>query len=391
MPNIEEILKKTVKNKKIDLSDIEEFELNDDEFDELLIILKKHGIEIVSKEDEKPEIEMFDERQNLEDPVRMYLKEIGKIPQLSTEEERILFTKLSELKLAIENARDIKSEKLPQLEKMYEEVREKLIYSNLKLVVHIAKPYGLKSYSMPLLDLIQEGNIGLMKAIEKFEVTKGYKFSTYATCWIRQAVARGIADKARIIRVPVHIVEQRNRVLNIEAKLASERFQKPTYKEISEVTNIPEEKVRDIYKINQEPQSLYSPVGEEGDSFLGDFIPDKTDYIADLISRVDSKNFLQDIKETLLSNAVSNCNNGKTKEERLKNAKRKYMVLCYRYGLVDGRPRTLEEVGQMLHITRERVRQIEQRTFRELKHSRRMKKYSINNNSTEGSVDKFSF
>lgn len=269
---------------------------------------------------------------NIDDPVKMYLKEIGKIPLLSPDEERILAEKMEDGSV---NA------------------KKKLSETNLRLVVSIAKRYVGRG--MQFLDLIQEGNMGLMKAVEKFDFRRGFKFSTYATWWIRQAITRSIADQARTIRIPVHMVETINKLVRIERQLVQELGREPSNEEISERMDIEVEKVNEIRKIAQEPVSLETPIGEEDDSHLGDFIEDETAIAPD-----DAANFSM-LKEQL--NVVLN-----TLSDREKK------VLELRFGLNDGTPRTLEEVGKEFDVTRERIRQIEAKALRKLKHPTRSQK-----------------
>ena len=269
---------------------------------------------------------------SIEDPVRMYLKEIGKIPLLSTEEE-------------IELAK--------KMELGDSEARKQLAEANLRLVVSIAKRYVGRG--MLFLDLIQEGNLGLIKAVEKFDYTKGYKFSTYATWWIRQAITRAIADQARTIRIPVHMVETINRLIRTQRQLVQEMGREPTEEEIAARMDLPPERVQEIRKISQEPVSLETPIGEEEDSHLGDFIQD--DQVA---VPVDQATF------TLLREQLMEALETLTEREQ--------KVLRLRFGLDDGRPRTLEEVGREFHVTRERIRQIEAKALRKLRHPSRSKK-----------------
>ena len=319
-----------LEDEDVDDEEILEMELEDedllnDEEDE-----KKSGVVIKSS----GEIEVTDGAKNIptDDPVRMYFKEIGKVPLLTAEEER---------ELAI------------RIEQGDEEAKKKLCESNLRLVVSIARRYLNRGLSF--LDLIQEGNLGLIKAVEKFDYTKGYKFSTYATWWIRQAITRSIADQARTIRIPVHMVETINKLIRISRQLLQEYGREPTSEEIAREMGITVEKVREIKKISQDPVSLETPIGEEEDSHLGDFIPDE-----DIPSPVDAAAYsmlqkqLREVLDTL--------------------SEREKKVLILRFGLDDGRPRTLEEVGREFNVTRERIRQIEAKALRKLRHPSRSKK-----------------
>ena len=266
------------------------------------------------------------------DPVRMYLKEIGRIPLLSAEEE---------LELAKRMAQGDQT------------AREKMAESNLRLVVSIAKRYVGRG--MQLLDLIQEGNVGLIKAVEKFDYSKGYKFSTYATWWIRQAITRAIADQARTIRIPVHMVETINSVARANRQLTQELGREPTSEEIAKLLNLTPEKVEEVQKISMEPVSLETPVGEEDDSHLGDFIPDnELDEPVEATSQTILQEQLKEVMDTL--------------------SPREAEVLKLRFGLEDGKPRTLEEVGKEFDVTRERIRQIEAKALRKLRHPSRAKK-----------------
>ena len=268
----------------------------------------------------------------LADPIRMYLKEIGKIPLLSTDEE-------------IELAK--------RMENGDEEARKRLAEANLRLVVSIAKRYVGRG--MQFLDLIQEGNLGLIKAVEKFDYRKGYKFSTYATWWIRQAITRAIADQARTIRIPVHMVETINRLIRASRQMVQELGREPTPEELARKLDMPVERVREIKKISQDPVSLETPIGEEEDSHLGDFIQDDNVMVpADQAAFTLLHEQLMESLETL--------------------SEREQQVLRLRFGLDDGRPRTLEEVGRVFHVTRERIRQIEAKALRKLRHPSRSKK-----------------
>ncbi|MBR5540146.1 MAG: RNA polymerase sigma factor RpoD [Clostridia bacterium] len=267
-----------------------------------------------------------------DDPVKVYLKEIGRVPLLSPEEEIELSIKIAEGS---------------------EYAKKRLSEANLRLVVSIAKRYVGRG--MQFLDLIQEGNLGLIKAVEKFDYTKGFKFSTYATWWIRQAITRAIADQARTIRIPVHMVETINKVKKVSSQLLHKNGHEPTAEEIAVELDMPAEKVREIMRVAQEPVSLETPIGEEEDSHLGDFIPDDdAPAPADAASRMLLREQLRDVLGTL--------------------TKREARVLSLRFGLEDGRPRTLEEVGKEFDVTRERIRQIEAKALRKLRHPSRSKK-----------------
>ena len=283
-------------------------------------------------EKELQETEDYADQLSTDDPVRMYLKEIGKVPLLTAEEEQDLAKRMTEGD---------------------EEARKKLTEANLRLVVSIAKRYVGRG--MLFLDLIQEGNLGLIRAVEKFDYTKGYKFSTYATWWIRQAITRAIADQARTIRIPVHMVETINKVIRVSRQLLQELGHDPSAEEIAQAMDLPPEKVREILKVAQEPVSLETPIGEEEDSHLGDFIPDEE---ASAPSEVASLSLLReqlfDVMDTLTP--------------------REKKVLELRFGLTDGRTRTLEEVGREFGVTRERIRQIEAKALRKLRHPSRSKK-----------------
>ena len=326
-------------------------DMDSDSLDDLYNSLMENNIEIVTDESEvgSDEEDATDgdiedilkdntiaKEISINDPVRMYLKEIGRISLLSLEEE----TELSE-----------------RIANGDEEAKNILAESNLRLVVSIAKRYVGRG--MLFLDLIQEGNIGLMKAVEKFDANKGYKFSTYATWWIRQAITRAIADQARTIRVPVHMVETINKLARVERQLTLELNREPTEEELAKKMGTSVEKIRDIYKISQEPVSLEIPIGEEDDSHLGDFIPDETN--------MSPEDFA--VNE-LLKDEIS--------EVLLTLTEREEKVIRLRFGLEDGRPRTLEEVGQLFGVTRERIRQIEAKALRKLRHpsrSRKLKDY----------------
>ncbi len=316
---------------------------NINDYNEILKTLQGMNIEI-SDTDSKNLIQPTDitvpEGIALDDPVRLYLKEIGQIPLLTAEEEVVLAKMLQSGTPVQQDA-----------------ARKKLSESNLRLVVSIAKRYAGRG--MQLLDLIQEGNLGLMKAVEKFDYTKQFKFSTYATWWIRQAITRSIADQARTIRIPVHMVESINRMIRINHQLQQELGREPTNAEIAEKMGVPEQKVADLLKVAQEPVSLETPVGEEDDSHLGDFIADdETMAPVDAASRSDMREQLDNALETL------------TDREKL--------VLRLRFGLDNGETKTLEEVGKEFHVTRERIRQIEAKALRKLRgtgHAGRLRDY----------------
>ena len=308
-----------------------ELDMDPDQLDKVLETLEALGVEVVNELEPQPEAEPADtadtkleddlsvpEGISIDDPVRMYLKEIGKVPLLTAEEE-------------IEIAK--------RLETGDEEAKKKLSEANLRLVVSIAKRYVGRG--MLFLDLIQEGNLGLIKAVEKFDYRKGFKFSTYATWWIRQAITRAIADQARTIRIPVHMVETINKLIRVSRQLLQQYGREPTPEEIAKEMGISEAKVREIIKIAQEPVSLETPIGEEEDSHLGDFIADD-----DTPAPAEAASF----------------------------APREEKVLRLRFGLDDGRQRTLEEVGKEFNVTRERIRQIEAKALRKLRHPSRSKK-----------------
>ena len=294
------------------------------------------AIEAEALEVSDKQLEEEYENAKLDDPVRMYLKEIGKIPLLTPEEE-------------LEVAKDLVSED----EKARDAARKRMSEANLRLVVSIAKRYVGRG--MQLLDLIQEGNLGLMKAVEKFDYTKGYKFSTYATWWIRQSITRAIADQARTIRIPVHMVETINKVLRTSHSMVQSLGREPTKQEIAAELNMDVQKVEEILKIAQEPVSLETPIGEEDDSHLGDFIQDdEASQPAEEASYTLLREQLEEVLKTLT-----------TREEE---------VLRMRFGLIDGKPHTLEEVGKKFDVTRERIRQIESKALRKLRHPSRSKK-----------------
>ena len=335
--------------------------------------------DIILDDEDEVEVEKIDlsvpEGVSVEDPVRMYLKEIGKVPLLSADEEIELAQKMEAGSVAVEKIPLLK-ERLAETgdEQEKEEIqaeikalqldvdrgsdaKKRLAEANLRLVVSIAKRYVGRG--MLFLDLIQEGNLGLIKAVEKFDYRKGYKFSTYATWWIRQAITRAIADQARTIRIPVHMVETINKLIRVSRQLLQELGREPTPEEIAEEMKMPVERVREILKISQEPVSLETPIGEEEDSHLGDFIKDDNVPVpADAATFTLLKEQLEEVLGTL--------------------TEREQKVLTLRFGLEDGRARTLEEVGKEFNVTRERIRQIEAKALRKLRHpsrSRKLKDY----------------
>ena len=323
---------------------LDDLELKPEQLEKLYDVLEDMNVDIIDEEIEKelPKLEteaveedletVLQDTVNIDDPVRMYLKEIGKVPLLTAEEERELAIRMGEGD---------------------EEAKRKLAEANLRLVVSIAKRYVGRG--MLFLDLIQEGNLGLIKAVEKFDYTKGYKFSTYATWWIRQAITRAIADQARTIRIPVHMVETINKLIRVSRQLLQQYGRDPLPEELAKEMDIPEEKVREILKIAQEPVSLETPIGEEEDSHLGDFIQDEdAPAPADAAAFTLLKEQLMDVLDTLTP-----------REEK---------VLKLRFGLDDGRARTLEEGGKEFKVTRERIRQIEAKALRKLRHPSRSKK-----------------
>jgi len=320
------------------IDEIDHIELSPEQIEKIYEVLESMGIEIIGDEISEDNIEEEDldltipEGIAIDDPVRMYLKEIGKVPLLSSEEEIELATRI---------------------EQGDEKAKKKLAEANLRLVVSIAKRYVGRG--MLFLDLIQEGNLGLIKAVEKFDYRKGFKFSTYATWWIRQAITRAIADQARTIRIPVHMVETINKLIRIQRQLLQELGRDPHPEEIAEIMELPVEKVREIQKIAQEPVSLETPIGEEEDSHLGDFIPDD-----DALAPAEAAAF------TMLKEQLINVLDTLTPREE--------KVLRLRFGLDDGRARTLEEVGKEFNVTRERIRQIEAKALRKLRHPSRSKK-----------------
>jgi len=321
---------------------LEEIDLNVKQIEKVYETIEAKGIELVEDFDkELAEIQSSQEEEidisvpegiGLDDPVRMYLKEIGKVPLLSSDEEKDLAEKMQEGD---------------------EQAKKRLAEANLRLVVSIAKRYVGRG--MLFLDLIQEGNLGLIKAVEKFDYTKGYKFSTYATWWIRQAITRAIADQARTIRIPVHMVETINKLIRVSRQLLQEYGREPLVDEIAREMNMSEDRVREIMKIAQEPVSLEMPIGEEEDSILGDFIPD-----SDAPAPSEMAAFML-LKEQLISVLDT-------------LTPREAKVLRLRFGLDDGRARTLEEVGREFKVTRERIHQIEAKALRKLRHPSRSKK-----------------
>jgi len=294
------------------------------------------------------------EAESVDDPVRMYLREIGKVSLLTAEEEVSLATRMERGETAERNANG--SRDIDAIQDGIE-ARRQLTEANLRLVVSVAKKY--LGRGMSLLDLVQEGNIGLIRAVEKFDYHKGYKFSTYATWWIRQAITRAIADQARTIRIPVHMVETINKLVRVQRRLLQELGRDPTAEEIAKEIDLPPERVREIQKLSQEPVSLETPIGEEEDSHLGDFIEDRGALApADAASHQLLKEQVEDVLESL--------------------GQRERQVLRLRFGLDDGRSRTLEEVGREFKVTRERIRQIEAKALRKLRHptrSRKLKDY----------------
>jgi len=375
------------KRGKLDSSEmmdvLDEIELDSDQMEHIYDSLEALGIEIGTEEELLPDLnddteppmeeitdieeeELVDPNTlvdsfSIDDPVRMYLKEIGKVPLLSPTEEIELAQAMTGGANAAETLKMLEGEEgmedavkeLKKTVKAGERAKQKLAEANLRLVVSIAKRYVGRG--MLFLDLIQEGNLGLIKAVEKFDYTKGYKFSTYATWWIRQAITRAIADQARTIRIPVHMVETINKVIRVSRQLLQELGHDPSPEEISAEMGMPVEKVREILKIAQEPVSLETPIGEEEDSHLGDFIPDEgASEPSEAASFTLLKEQLVDVLSTLTP-----------REEK---------VLKLRFGIEDGRSRTLEEVGKEFNVTRERIRQIEAKALRKLRHPSRSKK-----------------
>ena len=386
---LRDLFTKGKKKGKLDageLSDVlDELDLESEQMDSIYDSLEQLGIEVGSEdfladlpdEDGEPamdEIAEIEEEElvdpntlvdsfNIDDPVRMYLKEIGKVPLLTADQEVELATVMSagrEAEARVAQA-ETDGETIPEAEmaelkkqiKAGEKAKQQLAEANLRLVVSIAKRYVGRG--MLFLDLIQEGNLGLIKAVEKFDYTKGYKFSTYATWWIRQAITRAIADQARTIRIPVHMVETINKTIRVSRQLLQELGHDPSAEEIAKEMDMPVDKVRDILKIAQEPVSLETPIGEEEDSHLGDFIPDEdASEPSEAASFSLLKEQLMEVLDTLTP--------------------REKKVLELRFGIVDGRTRTLEEVGKEFNVTRERIRQIEAKALRKLRHPSRSKK-----------------
>ena len=390
---LRELLAKGKKKGKLESSELmealDDLNLEGDQLDQLYDSLETLNIDISADEDLLPELpedepaaeeiaeveeaELVDPNTlvsnfSIDDPVRMYLKEIGKVPLLSPDEEINLAQRMASGNEAEQKLKDLAAQResgeavavTPEEETAWkrayhsgETAKQKLAEANLRLVVSIAKRYVGRG--MLFLDLIQEGNLGLIKAVEKFDYTKGYKFSTYATWWIRQAITRAIADQARTIRIPVHMVETINKVIRVSRQLLQELGHDPTPNEISAEMGMPVEKVREILKIAQEPVSLETPIGEEEDSHLGDFIPDEgASEPSEAASFTLLKEQLMDVLSTLTP-----------REEK---------VLKLRFGIEDGRTRTLEEVGKEFNVTRERIRQIEAKALRKLRHPSRSKK-----------------
>ena len=356
------------------MNKLSDLDIDADAIDAVFETLESEGINVINATEDETAVLPADvtgtdmdisvpEGISIDDPVRMYLKEIGKVSLLSADEEISLATAMSagveakqKLEEAEKNGTELSEEEMKALKsavKKGERSKQRLAEANLRLVVSIAKRYVGRG--MLFLDLIQEGNLGLIKAVEKFDYTKGYKFSTYATWWIRQAITRAIADQARTIRIPVHMVETINKVIRVSRQLLQELGHDPSPEEIAAEMDMPVDKVREILKIAQEPVSLETPIGEEEDSHLGDFIPDEG---ASEPSEAASFTLLQEQLVDVLSTLTP-------REEK---------VLKLRFGIEDGRPRTLEEVGKEFNVTRERIRQIEAKALRKLRHPSRSKK-----------------
>ena len=392
---LKELLNIAKKKKNvIDAAEVNDFfsdmQLEEEQFDKILETLEVNGIVQISPEEDIPddEVTLTEEDEvdvenidlsvpdgiSIEDPVRMYLKEIGKVPLLSAEEEITLAQtmeagaeaaeKIAAIEEQLETAEGEEREELEKQKKELnyivldgEDAKKKLAEANLRLVVSIAKRYVGRG--MLFLDLIQEGNLGLIKAVEKFDYRKGYKFSTYATWWIRQAITRAIADQARTIRIPVHMVETINKLIRVSRQLLQELGREPSPEEIAEEMGMPADRVREILKISQEPVSMETPIGEEEDSHLGDFIEDDN-----VPAPADAAAF------TLLREQLDEVLNTLTEREQ--------KVLRLRFGIDDGQPKTLEDVGKRFNVTRERIRQIEAKALRKLRHpsrSRKLKDY----------------
>lgn len=332
---VEYLKQKSRVTEELLLAKVEKLEIEADDMALVYKALDDNGIKVEEALEVKPNDQMIQKimnEVNVDDSVKMYLKDIGRVPLLTTEEELTYAKRMAEGD---------------------QEAKDRLINANLRLVVSIAKRYVGRG--MQFLDLIQEGNLGLMKAVDKFDYTKGFKFSTYATWWIRQAITRSIADQARTIRIPVHMVETINKLVKVSRQLLQELGREPTQQEIAEEMGITIQKVVEIQKIAQDPVSLETPIGEEDDSHLGDFIEDTT---ATAPMEAAEAKMLKDQVEEILGTL----------------APREAMVLILRYGLRDNRPRTLEEVGKVFNVTRERIRQIEAKALRRLKHPNKMKK-----------------
>ena len=385
---LSELIEKGKKKGSLSASELldvlEDMDLGSEQMDKIYDTLENLGIDTVGEDyipeipdDAEPPVEDMEELGEEEmvdtnalmdnfgtdDPVRMYLKEIGKVNLLTSDEEVQLAQDMTAGSAAQEQLDELKKNgeeiapelraELDQAVKRGEKARQRLAEANLRLVVSIAKRYVGRG--MQFLDLIQEGNLGLIKAVEKFDHTKGFKFSTYATWWIRQAITRAIADQARTIRIPVHMVETINKVKKVSSQLLHENGHEPGAEEIAERLDMPVDKVREIMRVAQEPVSLETPIGEEEDSHLGDFIPDDEAPVpAEAASQTLLKEQLAEVLKTLTP-----------REEK---------VLRLRFGLEDGRPRTLEEVGKEFNVTRERIRQIEAKALRKLRHPSRSKK-----------------